>query len=217
MNYTLRLSWILLLIGTLSLNNLYAQKKADTQKDVALEKLCEKCCECKTLRADSKAFKQLGCKWIGEACKELERGGTGPVVVGGSKNEYGDNCTCGQNIDFTVKEVNYPVIEVKGGKKPTKTQVLVEVYDKKSRKIFTSKGKPFKVIVQQNKQAKVLKRVNSFKLGAKQTALIITPIKLSPKTKLGTATIKTTVFTINPKTKKRIILKSQKRSIKIVK
>ncbi len=217
MNYTLRISLVLLLVSTLSLNSLFSQKKAATKKETRLEKLCEKCCECNTLRPDSKAYKHLGCKWIALACKELERSGTGPVVVGGSKNEYGESCTCGQNIDFSVTDINYPVIEVKGLKRPAKVQTLVEVYDKKSKKIFSSKGKTFKVILQQKKQARVLKKVKSFKLGIQQNAIIIAPVKLNPKTKLGRATIKITVFTINPKTKKRIILTKQKKSIQIVK
>ena len=79
---------------------------------------------------------------IAPICEKLKKSGTGPVVVGGSKNEYASNdCGCEQNYDMFVDKVNHILIGIEGSKKARKVHTLVEVYDKRGKKVYSSKGK----------------------------------------------------------------------------
>ena len=209
------------LLFMLSAISLSAQKegtkRATADRQVTAEKICQRCCDCENLKEKSKAYAKAGCKMILPICKELKRSGTGPVVVGGSKNEYGSNdCICGQGNQLSTQKVNYILMGLKGQKKAVRVNTLVEIKDKKGNLVYSSKGKKFDAfLLNKGQKSKSLKNVQSLKLAAKQNAFVNIPIKLSPKAVSGQGTMKIIFFTVNPKTKKRIILKKSKKAIQI--
>lgn len=210
-----------LLFVFLSTASIFAQKnttrQARAERQATTEEICQNCCDCVNLKAGSKAYKKAGCKMILPICEALVKSGTGPVVVGGSKNEYGsNNCVCSQKKEFSTQKVNYLLVGLNGLKKAVRVNTLVEVQDRKGNIIYSSKRKKFDAfLLNKGQKSKSLKNVQYLKLAAKQNALVNIPIKLNSKAVAGRGKIKVIFFTIDPKTKRRVILKKYNEVIQI--
>ena len=98
---------------------------------------CQTCCDCANFKKDSEKYQEAGCGFIEEACKKQVKGGTGPVVVGGSRNEFFSNdCSCGQNNLIFIGRSTRIISTMKGTKRTTPIHVLVTITDSKGRKVF---------------------------------------------------------------------------------
>lgn len=197
-------------------HSLYAQKKIPTRQQTKVVSLCSTCCECSNLKKESEAYQEKGCSSIEELCKSTAKSGTGPVVVGGSRNEHSSrDCFCEENNLIVPGRATSIVASLKGTNNKAPIKVLVEIFDRNQKKVFSSKQSEFNVFLMAYGSIRNINKIPSFILNAKQAALVQVPIRLKTGILKGNALAVVTFYTEHPKTKKRKIVKKVKQAIKI--
>ncbi len=191
--------------------------QAQERSQRATARICQKCCDCADLKKGSEAYAEAGCADIEEVCNEIYKSGTGPVVVGGSRNEFAGSgdCTCNQSSMIVVGEPTSVLATIRGPQRPMPLKVLVEVYDSKGQKVFTGGERNFNAVIMQKGSKLKNVKTNALKLRPKQRALVQVPIRLKPGIRAGNGRVKIIFFIENPKTKQRKVLKEKIEKIKI--